>query len=371
MADLNLGTAANYAILAGAGITNTGLTVVTGGVIGSSPTATETGWNPPGVATIDNTHAAAAVADGLTAYNAGVALTFTSLSASSANLSTLGNGATASTYTPGNYSAGTSMDIPTSITLDAQGNPNAVFIFKAGSTLTLESAASILLVNGAQAQHVYWLVGTSMTQVGDNNVMVGNILANTSITLDGGSLAGRALAGLVTSSGAVTIAAAEAINVPVSLPEGQADMLLTLNPFPAGIDNTQHLIYVRGVAKPSVTLYKQGGLTLNWFQLKTVSSGTSFTGEPIKVQGKYVLPIQVNFFSVGAGNYQNGVYTVVTGGYEYVYNLTNNTFQIFAASGGTATTGPVSVEMPNQSPIPAAVLNDVIQFEAVFVRSYS
>jgi type VI secretion system secreted protein VgrG len=214
-----LGTAAaNYAILAAAGITNTGATLITGGNIGSYPTATETGFTganfvPP--ATTDNADAQAGLAAALVTYNALAALTFTSLSGSSANLSTLGNGATAATYLPGNYSAGSSMDIPTSITLDAQGNANAVFIFKAGSTVTLESNASVLLVNGAQAANVYWLVGSSFTSVfGSVSVMQGNILANTSITLGGGVLNGRALAGIVTSSGAVTIATAEAITVP-------------------------------------------------------------------------------------------------------------------------------------------------------------
>jgi len=208
-----LGSSANYAILAAAGITNAvPATSVTGGVIGSFPTTSITGFNPP-TATVDNADAAAALTDALTAYNYYSALTFTSLSGSSANLSVLGNGSNASTYTAGNYSAGSSMDIPTSITLDAQGDPSAVFVFMAGSTVTLESGASVLLVNGAQAANVVWIVGSSFTSVA-TSTMVGNILANTSITLGGGILTGRALAGIVTSSGAVSISAATAITVP-------------------------------------------------------------------------------------------------------------------------------------------------------------
>lgn len=211
-----LGTAANYALLAAAGISNTGATLITGGNIGSFPTPTETGFTganftPP--ATTDNIGASAAQTDALTAYNFYTALSFTSLSGSSANLSVLGNGATASTYIPGNYSAGSSMNIPTSITLDAQGNPNAVFVFKAGSTLTLQSGASILLVNGAQAANVAWIVGSSATTVGSTGVFNGNILADTSITLGGGTFNGRALAGIVTTSGAITIATAVAFTV--------------------------------------------------------------------------------------------------------------------------------------------------------------
>jgi type VI secretion system secreted protein VgrG len=227
----SLSTAANYAILAAAGITNSGATLITGGNIGSFPTTSITGFTganftPP--ATTDNTHAAAALTDALTAYNYYTALSYTSLSGSSADLSVLGNGANSSTYIPGNYSAGSSMDIPTSITLDAQGNTNAIFVFKAGSTLTLESGASILLANGAQADNIVWIVGSSAGTIGTTGVFNGNILANTSISLGGGTFNGRALAGIVVSSGAVTIATAVAFTVP---------------PIPLATDDHQFLVY--------------------------------------------------------------------------------------------------------------------------------
>jgi Ice-binding-like len=207
--DAELGVAANYSLLAAAGITNTGSSVIAGGNVGSYPTMTITpgAWTLTPPAAIDETHAAAAQGAALAAYNFFSAETFTSLSASTADLSVLGNGSSASTYVAGNYSAGSSMDIPTSITLDAQGNPNATWIFKAGSTVTLESGASVLLINGAQPQNVVWLVGSSFTSVATSN-MVGTIIANTSITLGGGTLSGRALAGVVTTSGAITISAA-------------------------------------------------------------------------------------------------------------------------------------------------------------------
>jgi Ice-binding-like len=211
-----LGLAANYALLSAAGITNTGATLVSGGNIGSFPTATITGFtgaNFTAPATTDNTNAAAARADALVAYNFYSGLTFSSLSGSSANLSVLGN---SGTYFPGNYSAGSSMDIPTSITLNAQGNPNAAFVFKAGSTLTLESGASILLVNGAKASNVIWPVGSSLTTVGTTGVFNGNALINTSATLGGGTVNGRILAGVVTLTGAITIASATAVSVPTS-----------------------------------------------------------------------------------------------------------------------------------------------------------
>jgi hypothetical protein len=205
-------TGQNYVFNAYSGITNVGTTVITGGNIGSFPTSSITGIPGPGILTppavIDNANSLQARLDALAAYNTFAALSFTSLGASSVNLSVSGNSGP-STYTPGNYSAGTSMDIPTSITLDAQGNANAVFIFKAGSTITLESGASILLANGANAANIVWLVGSSFTSIfAGVSVMIGNILAQVSATFGGGVLNGRALVGLGNSSGAVSISSA-------------------------------------------------------------------------------------------------------------------------------------------------------------------
>jgi hypothetical protein len=247
-----LGAAAAYGILAAAGITNTGATVVTNGVIGSYPTSTIT--FDGGTATVDNVHAAAAQTAALAAYNFYNALTFTSLG-TAINLSVLGNGATPATYTPGNYSSTSSIDIPTSITLDAQGNSNAMFVFKAtASTITLESGASIILANGAKAENVIWIVGSSFTSVATSN-MVGNILANTSITLGGGTLNGRALAGIVTPSGAVTIAAANSITVPpTSVATPGASLVISLT-IPGELGNNITLAFTDtpGHGQPDAT----------------------------------------------------------------------------------------------------------------------
>jgi hypothetical protein len=198
--------------LAAAGISNSGSSVLNL-LIGSFPTTSITGF-PPGSAVQDNTDAPGAIQDASAMYGSLVAGSFTSLSASSANLSVLGNGATAATYNAGSYSAGSSMDIPSAITLDGQGNPNATFIFKAGSTLTLESNISILLVNGAQSKNIYWLVGSNATTVGTAGVFQGNILANTSVTIGGGTVNGHIFAGLVAPSGAVVFSTATIVNAP-------------------------------------------------------------------------------------------------------------------------------------------------------------
>ena len=235
-----LGAASAYAVLAQAGITNTGNTVITGGTIGSNPTVSITGF-PPGTATIDNNNAAAALTAAKSAYLQFQGLAFTSISSSTADLTALGNGATASTWLPGNYSAGSSMSAATPITLDAGGNANATWVFKSGSTVGFTSTGAVLLVNGAQAQNVVWIVGSSFTEdtiVG--RAMVGLILANTSITLGGGTLAGVAFAGMVAPSGAVTISAATTITAPAAAAA------------PGGLTGTQNFIYAPGIWSSSV-----------------------------------------------------------------------------------------------------------------------
>ena len=86
-----------------------------------------------------------------------------------------------STKTPGVYAspAGT-FGITGTLTLDAQGDPNAVFIFKAASTLITASASSVDLVNGARSSNVFWIVGSSAT-LGTYSILRGNILAMASI----------------------------------------------------------------------------------------------------------------------------------------------------------------------------------------------
>jgi len=109
------------------------------------------------------------------------------------------------TLAPGTYTSASFYDITAGpLTLNAQGNPNAVWIFQMGTYLTVGSpsaSASIVLTGGAQAKNVFWQVATSGT-LGTNSIFQGNILSLQSITLDtGATLIGRALA----RNGAVTL----------------------------------------------------------------------------------------------------------------------------------------------------------------------
>ena len=119
------------------------------------------------------------------------------------------------TLAPGVYRSGSSIGLTGTLTLDGQGDPNAVFVFQAGSTLTTASGSRVKLVNGAQACNVFWQVGSSAT-LGTTTAFAGNILALTSITMnDGVTLTGRALA----RNGAVTL-----INDTITAPHCAAEL---------------------------------------------------------------------------------------------------------------------------------------------------
>ncbi|MDH2428060.1 ice-binding family protein [Sphaerisporangium sp. TRM90804] len=192
---VGLGTATTFAVLAGSAVTNTGPSVVTGD-LGVSPGASVTGF-PPGLV-IGAIHAADAVAtqaqaDLTTAYNDAASRTPTGTVPTELGGTTLTHGV----Y---NSVSGT-FQLTGNLTLDAQGDPNAVFIFQTASTLVTASGSTVTLINGAQACNVFWQVGSSAT-LGTNSGFVGNILALTSITVTtGATVNGRLLA----RNGAVTL----------------------------------------------------------------------------------------------------------------------------------------------------------------------
>jgi len=177
-----LGTAGSFAVLGGSTVTNTGSSVITGN-LGVSPGSAVTGF-PPGIVTPPFTiHAGDAVAaqaqvDDTTAYN--------TLSSRPITTFLTGQDLGGKTLVPGVYGFTSSAQLTGQLTLNGLGNPNSVFIFNIGSTLTTASASSILLINGAQAGNVFFRVGSSAT-LGTTTSFAGDILALTSITLTTGA----------------------------------------------------------------------------------------------------------------------------------------------------------------------------------------
>lgn len=301
----SLGTAGSFAVLGGQTVTNTGPTVLNGD-LGVFPGTAITGF-PPGTVTgathAGDTVAQGAQADTTTAYNS---------LASQACTTTFGvpTDLTGMTLVPGVYCFASSASLSGTVTLNAQGDPNAVFIFRTGSTLITGSNATVALINGAQSCNVFWQVGSSAT-IGTGTNFVGNILAVTSITMTtNATLAGRALAqnGSVTlDSNIVTPASCIAASVSVSkvfnpatiAAGGTSSLTLTLTntggtaatlttPFadnlPAGISVA---------ATPNATTTCGGSLA-------TTTSSVTLTGGAIPANGSCTVSVNVTAGTAGA-----------------------------------------------------------------------
>lgn len=184
-----LGAAGSYAVLAGSTVTSTGATSLTGN-LGVSPGTAVTGF-PPGIITgvqnAGNSASAQAMAALTTAYNDAKGRTLCAV--------TVAGNLGGTTRAPGLYKSTSSLEVSSGdLTLDAQGDGDAVFIFQMASTLTVTSGRNVVLINGAKASNVFWQVGTSAT-LGTGSTFKGTILADQAITLTNlATLSGRALA---------------------------------------------------------------------------------------------------------------------------------------------------------------------------------
>jgi hypothetical protein len=192
-APIGLGGAEGFAVLGGATVTSAGVSTVSGD-LGVSPGTAVTGFGPGTVS--GSIHAGDPVAlqahaDLATAYEVAAAR-------SPAEPAGVLDGLTLG---PGVYASGSALTLAGTLTLDAGGDPNAVFILRAGSTLGTAANSQVLLAGGAQACNVFWPVGSSAT-LGATSLLKGSILAATSISIgDGVVIDGRALA----RDGAVTL----------------------------------------------------------------------------------------------------------------------------------------------------------------------
>jgi len=203
-------TLATYGVLGGATVTNTGPTVVEGLNVGVSPGTAIVGFTgppagsvtPPGTLHAADAHAGQAKIELTTAYNQAAGQSLDPVVYNDAPHEFGGQ-----VLTPGLYRANSSAAITGTLTLDALGNPNSVWVFQIGSTLTTAAENStVSFVNGASPCNVFWQVGSSAT-LGTHTSFVGTILASESISATtGATINGRLLADAGgTGNGAVTL----------------------------------------------------------------------------------------------------------------------------------------------------------------------
>ncbi|MDX6367577.1 MAG: hypothetical protein QOK30_2653 [Nocardioidaceae bacterium] len=202
-----LGKAQRFALLAGSGLTNTGRTTVTGDVGAGVPTPTETGFGScTGPANCVVLTGSNHVNDGV-AFAGQDALTNAYTDAANRTPTEVGTQLGNTLLKSGVYnSADGTFQVTGPLTLDAEGNPDAVFIFQTASTLTTAVSSSVRLVNGAQACNVFWKVGSSATFNATTD-FVGTVMAHDDISVkDGVTVNGRLLGGArANHAGAVTL----------------------------------------------------------------------------------------------------------------------------------------------------------------------
>ena len=203
-----LGTAGGFAVLAGTTITNTGLTVISGGQVAVHPGTAITGFGLGQVLAPFEVLATASNVDLLLSAKSDLA-TALACYFSLAPTHTFGaENLGGLTLAPGIHAFATTAAFSGILTLDGNGDANSQFVFVVGTSVTVAAGSTINLINGARASNVKWIVGTSMT-VSAEASLSGDILVGVSLTMAAGATSnGRLLvhdAAVTLSSNSITV----------------------------------------------------------------------------------------------------------------------------------------------------------------------
>ena len=213
---INLGTADKFAVMAGAGISNTSSQTYIIGDVGSYPTCTVTGLTASQV----KGHLYLSCSPVTAKAQKGLTVAYNQAANATCGTDLTGKDLGGLKLKPGVYCFSTTANLTGTLTLDAEGNPDAQWIFQIGSALTTTTNSKVVMVlgrdlpqplwsKGKRGCNVYWQIGSSAT-IGSSNTFVGKILALDSITLGSGVLRGKTLA----STAAVSITGQETVDGP-------------------------------------------------------------------------------------------------------------------------------------------------------------
>lgn len=248
----SLGSAANFVLFTSVGaVTNTGLSQITGHVGSNSGASTNFG-NVNGTMHSQNSATAACSTDVLSAYNQLNGTTPTHYPSSSLGGDTL---------VAGVYSVGGASSLSNTLTLNAQGNPNAVFIFKLQGAFSAATNSKVVLMNGALACNVFWKI-EGLTSFSTGVTMRGTIITNNgAISMSAGdTLEGRVLS----TAGAISVNGLLAY-----LPMGNGSPILT-GPNAPALGTTANYVLFSGIGAVSNT-----GVTTGMGEIGTNSGSTT------------------------------------------------------------------------------------------------
>jgi len=288
--DTNLNSAGGFGILAGTAITSTGASVISNVDVGLSPGvhSSITGF-PPAIVVNGAVYASDDIAP------PGIAARLIQAKQDLTNAYLFAEGATApapatvagdqggKTLAPGIYKSTSTLLIQSGdLTLDAQGNANASWIFQIASDFTTIGGAggNVILTGGAQAKNITWQVGSSAT-IGNGTSFKGNILALTSITMNTGStIDGRLLA----RNGAVVLSGTNIINGPLDTIANDTSITsinvsLAVNTAPAITNQPANQKVCAGSSVSFSVTATGSGLTYQWRKGNVnLSSGGNMSG---------------------------------------------------------------------------------------------